>query len=65
MTSGANDIAEKEFAGICPDRASAYCVLRNNRQLSQRRSERMNIALDCAGEWRSAFSPRSPSGDVR
>jgi len=41
-----------------------YCVIRNNRQLSGQRDFAMRDR-EHAGEWRSAFSPRSPSGDDR
>jgi hypothetical protein len=41
-----------------------YCVIRNNRRPSLKRDERL-IIVNRAGEWRLAFSPRLPSGDVR
>jgi len=45
-------------------RRGIYCVIRNNRQLSGQRDFAMRDR-EHAGEWRSAFSPRSPSGDDR
>ena len=41
-----------------------YCVIRNNRQLTVSVTSDVSIA-NHAGEWRLAFSPRSPSGDDR
>jgi len=58
-------VREKDSRRTFPDTALAYCVIRNNRQLSFRRNKRMIVCVNCAGEWRSAFSPSAPSGDVR
>jgi hypothetical protein len=41
-----------------------YCVIGNNRQLTVSVTSDVTIA-NHAGEWRLAFSPRSPSGDDR
>ena len=49
---------------IMQNAAPTYCVIRNNRRPSLKRDERV-IIVNRAGEWRLAFSPRSPSGDIR